>query len=835
MPANRIVQGLLFLCILGLGAETVWPQVSVLTQHNDIGRTGQNLGETILTPSNVNVNQFGLLFKLPVDDQVYAQPLYVADVTIGGGTHNVVYVATVNNSVYAFNADYPGPSYWQVNLGPPQNASDTSLPCENIAGHVGIVGTPVIDGAAGTLYVVAATKDNGVFHQKLHALDIATGNERPSSPVIVAASGFDALQQNQRAALLLLNGVVYIAFGAHCDVLAYHGFLFGYSASNLSQVAVFNTSPNTGGAGIWQSGQGPAADSNNNLYVVTGNGSWNGTTEFSESFLKLSTSSGLTSGLTLTDWFTPSNYALLDLHDFDLGVSGAMLIPGTNLAMNVGKQGILYLINTGNMGHLGDSNAVEHFQATTDQLHGSAVYWNSSRNGPLIYMWAQTDTLRAYQFVDGALQTTPFANGTYTIGGNPGAYLSVSANGGSNGLIWANALASGDANNLTQQGILRVFDADQIGTEVYNSGQNSSRDGCGNFAKNGYPTVANGKVYLGSFGTAYSGSGQLCVYGLFSSHPPPAAPANLTAAASVSGVKLSWSASNGAISYNVKQAAAIGGPYTVVAGGLTPTSYNLTSTSGSTYYEVSAVNTGGEGVNSAAAQSAYLVADIVPYASDSIGNFGDGQINTLDLLAVLRAVAHVPGSVPACGSDRFDALDAFPVDSGSQRGGDGVLNTLDLLVVLRRATNVDSSRPLRTSQAKSCSVMTTQAKLRPNPEGALQLGVAESTSDGIWSTPVYLHSTIAMSLSGLAFSAGYDAVGTGAQVSFVSGQTNLPSIVDDDLPAKISAAWLDGLSARAGETLLLGYIRSTTAQPPKFFGVSANAIGTGRTVYLRFQ
>ena len=830
MPAYRTVEGLLVLCLLGLCAETAWPQVSVLTQHNDIGRTGQNLSETALTPSNVNAAQFGLLFKQAVDDQVYAQPLYAAAVSIGGGTHNVVYAATVNNSVYAFDADYPAAPYWQVNLGPPQNNTDVGVPCNDISGHVGIVGTPVIDGQAGTIYLVAATKDNGVFHQKLHALDITTGSERPGSPVIVAASGFDALKQNQRAALLLLNGVVYVAFGSHCDLPSYHGFLFGYSASSLSQAAVFNTSPNTGGAAIWQSGQGPAADSSNNIYVVTGNGTWDGLTEFSESFLKLSTSAGLS----LTDWFTASNYAYLDGNDLDLGSSGAMVIPGTNLVMNVGKQGVLYLIDTSNMGHLGDSHAVEHFQATADQLHGSAVYWNSSHNGPLIYMWSQTDSLRAYQFAGGAIPTTPFATGPDTIFNNPGAFLSVSANGGSGGLIWANALASGNANQLTEPGILRVFDADQIGNEVYNSGQNASRDGCGNFAKNSYPTVANGKVYLASFGTANSGSGQLCVYGLFASYPPPAAPGNLIAISSASGVTLSWNASNGAASYNLKQASAIGGPYTVLAGGLTATSYNVTPTSNSIYYAVSAVNVGGEGVNSTPVQGGYLVADVFPFTADSMGSFGDGQINTLDMLAVLRAIAGIPGSVPVCGSDRFDALDVFPLDTGSMRGGDGVLNTLDLLAALRRVTDVDTSRPVRTSQAHPCSAITAQDRRVTAPDGTLQLGLPQFASSGVWNTPVYLQFTAAVSLSGLAFSAGYDAGSdtVGAQVSFVPGQAMSPTLVDGDLPGKISVAWLSELSAKPGQRLLLGYIQSSTAQSPKVFGVSANANGSGRDVRL---
>ena len=535
---------LLFCASLALSA---FAQVNVTTQHNDLARTGQNLSETVLTPSNVNVNQFGLFFKAPVDNQVYAQPLVVSNVSIGGGTHNVVYVATTSNSVYAFDADN-GTQYWHVNLGAPIANTDYGAGCVDINGQAGIVGTPAIDPVAGTLYVVNSLNSGGTFSFMLHALSITTGADRAGSPVQITNSAFSPLLQNQRAALALSNGNVLVPFSSHCDMGSYHGFLFAYNASTLAAGPVFNTSPTGGGNSLWMSGQGPAVDTSGNIYFGTSNGTWDGTSNFSESFIKLN------SNLTLADWFTAANHANLDGGDLDLDTSGPLLVPPGNRLIMVGKSATGYVINSANLGHLGDASAVQTL-TLGGALHGSAVYWNGAANGPEVYMWAQSDNLKAFQFNGNTLTTPNFQTGPDFIGGEPGAYLSISANGNSNGIVWANAVLSGDANHGTIPGVLRAFNANNVATELYNNQQNASRDTCNNFAKNGYPTIANGKVYLGSFGTANSGSGQLCVYSVLPTNcAVPAAPGGLTATAvSSSQVNLSWNAvtSNCPVSYNI--------------------------------------------------------------------------------------------------------------------------------------------------------------------------------------------------------------------------------------------------------------------------------------------
>jgi hypothetical protein len=484
-------------------------QVSVLTQHNDNSRTGANLNETILHPANVNVKRFGMLFKRVVDDQVYGQPLYVANLRIAGGTHDVVYITTVNNSVYAFDAVSAAATkpYWHVNFGAPVSLADGNFGCLDINGNMGIIGTPVIDAESHRLYVVALTKSGGSYMQQLHALDLSTGSDLPNSPVIISAPEFDALRQNQRPALLLANHRVYVGYASHCDKGPYHGFLLAYDAKTLEQTGVFNASPGGAGASIWQSGQGPAVDAAGNIYFVTGNGSWNGETNFSESFIKLSPE------LKLLDWFTPTNHLLLDEKDNDLNSSGALLIPGTSLVTDGGKEGVLYLVDTNHMGHLGDQNAVQHFEASKSHLH-SIVYWNSTKYGPLIYVWGQKDQMKVFRLKEGKYDLVPFASRPEANEGHPGAMVSISANGGKDGIVWAAIHATGDSWHESRPGVLHAFDADDVTHELWNSLQNPGRDNCNNYSKMAPPTIANGRVYLASFGTANVGAGQLCVYGL---------------------------------------------------------------------------------------------------------------------------------------------------------------------------------------------------------------------------------------------------------------------------------------------------------------------------------
>lgn len=581
-----------FICVLGiLYVPKCHAKVDVLTQHNNLERTGANLKEKALTPADVSVKHFGMLFKRVVDDQVYGQPLVVTDVKIGGGTHDVVYVTTVNNSVYAFDANDPNATapFWHVNFGTPANVNDWDFGCTDINGNMGIIGTPVIDKERATLYVVALMRIRDSFVQRLHALDLSTGVDLPGSPVTISAPEFDPLMENQRLALALANGKVYVGYSSHCDKRPYHGFLLSYDAKSLKQIGVYNTTPTGDEGSIWQSGQAPAVDVQGNIYFVTANGTWDGNRNFGESFVKLSPD------LKLLDWFTPPNHNYLDSIDADLDSSGATLIPGTPLVIDGGKQGVLYLVDRNQMGHLGDGSTVQHFQAASSHLH-SIVFWDSAKNGRMVYMWGQRDHLRAYRFNGEKLDPTPLAIRPEANQGHPGAMLSLSANGNKAGILWAAIHSRGDSWHRSQPGILHAYDADNINRELWNSLQNSARDDCGNYSKMAPPSIANGKVYLASFGTANTESGQFCVYGLLPNGPPPAPPSHLNASPGNSKVSLTWTASIGAVTYTVQRASNSGGAWNVIAEGITtPAFSDNTARNGKTYvYIVRAVDSNGE-------------------------------------------------------------------------------------------------------------------------------------------------------------------------------------------------------------------------------------------------
>lgn len=498
-------------------------QVSVLMQHNDAARTGANLAETVLNVSNVNVTQFGKLFTRSVDGQMYAQPLVVSNVNIPGkGARNVVFVATMHNSVYAFDADDPAANspYWSVNLGPSVPSQDTGT--GDIQPEIGITATPAVDPSSNTIYVVAKTKESGSYLHRLHALDLSSGQEKAPGPVLISASvpgngdgnnggviSFNHLVQLNRSALLLLNGRLYVAFGSHGDKSPAHGWILGYDAATLQRTAVFNSTA-TGWLGtIWQAGQGMAADAAGYLYLITGNGAFNYSTggqDLGQSFVKLSTPN-----LTVVDWFTPYNYANLNAVDFDLGASGPLLIPGTNLLVGGGKESVFYLLDRSQLGHFnagGDTQIVQSFTAGAGHIHGSPVYWNGP-GGPFIYLWSEQDRLKQFRF-GSVFQTTPVATSDMTVPpGMPGGMLAISAAGNApgSGILWA-AHPLGDSNPATVPGILRAFDAADVGTELWNSLENAPRDDVGNFAKFCAPTIANGKVYMATF------SNRLVVYGL---------------------------------------------------------------------------------------------------------------------------------------------------------------------------------------------------------------------------------------------------------------------------------------------------------------------------------
>jgi hypothetical protein len=593
------------LCLLAATASSLSAQVDVLTQHNDNSRTGANLHETALTPANVTQARFGMLFKRVLDDQLYTQPLIVTGVSVGGGTHDIVYVTTVNNSVYAFDANDAEAfaPLWHVNFGTPANVHSTDFGCLDINGQMGIIGTPVIDKARGLLYVVALTKVGAPtgprtgFIQRLHALDLATGADLPGSPVLVNAPDFNALMQNQRPALMLANDMVYVGYASHCDREPYHGYLMAYDAKTLAQVSVLNTSPTGSEASIWQSGQGPSADEQGNVYVVTGNGSWDGIRNFSESFMKL------TPRLALLDWFTPTNHFLLDKKDNDLDSSGATLIPGTHLVIGGGKEGVLYSLDTANLGHLGDEHALQHFQATASHLH-SLVYWQSQKGGNLLYVWGQRDRAKVFRFDGNKIEEKPVVERDIPNQGHPGAMLSLSANGKKDGILWAAIHATGDSWHESRPGVLHAYEADDIRHELWNSLQNPERDDCGEYSKMAPPTIANGNVYLASFGSENVGTGQFCVYGLLSTSQATTtvAPNGLKASAPNGILTLTWEPVPEAHFYRVLRSSTLEPQEVTVALGLTSTSFTepAPQRGESVSYKVVAVGSGGASVESKA-------------------------------------------------------------------------------------------------------------------------------------------------------------------------------------------------------------------------------------------
>jgi hypothetical protein len=511
--------------------------VSVLTQHNDNTRSGWNANETVLTTSNVNVQHFGALFSLPVDDHVYAQPLVVGHVAIGSTYRNVVYVATVDNTVYAYDGD-DGRLYWSRNFTAPgmrpPRATDMTGACggtyNNFSGNIGIVGTPVIDGTRQVIYFVARSTTGLGYQQDLHAVNITNGSDVAGAVHIFATVpgngdgsvnnlvAFDSQKQNQRQALTLVNGIVYVTFSSHCDWGPYHGWIIGYDAATLQQRVVYNDTPNGYAGGLWESGMGMAADAQGSLYVVTGNGTVGDSvtpaslTNRGESALKL-TPSGST--LQVASYFTPANYQAANDSDLDYGTMGALLIPNSNYFLTGAKDGKLYLLDKDNMGGwVSGANQVQQVYALflSANMHCQAAYYQGSAK-EFVYVWSENDMLRAIPFDRGSNLLDRTGEIDFTAGGptgQSGAVLSVSSNGSRDGtgILWAAYAFSGDAESFVTPGILRAFDATDVTKELWNNRQNLSRDGAGAYAKFSAPTIADGHVYLPTF------SNQVVVYGL---------------------------------------------------------------------------------------------------------------------------------------------------------------------------------------------------------------------------------------------------------------------------------------------------------------------------------
>ena len=538
-------------------------QVMVLTQHNDLKRTGWNNNEHFLTQSTVKPDLFGKIFTRAVDDQIYAQPL-VAGIDMNGGLYNVVIVATVNNSVYAFDADDASASqpFWHVNLTypgyrPPRNTDFEQDACRNFIGNIGIVSTPVIDMDTKTIYVVArsVSQDGQHFVQFLHALDLNTGSEKLHSPVLLTATvssysegsvngllTFDPKKHNQRAGLLLYKDIVYICWASHCDVAPYHGWLMGYNAKTLEQKYVYDVTRRSGlGGGIWMSGQAPAVDDEGYIYVTTGNGTvgaWdhsnpNDTTNRAESIIKLWAD---TNRMAVADFFTPANWSYLETWDLDYGVDGVLLIPGTHLSLSGSKEGYSYLINNDDMGHISenDSKALQKLninvepQSGPNHLHGSPVYFKNENGQEYIYAWAESGLLKQFPFNRSRMRfdTAHVILGTTQLSeGMPGSMLAVSSNNSQKGtgIIWASHPTSGNSIDEIVPGMLQAFDANNVQHELWNSNMNAPRDSIGRFAKFVCPTVANGKVYMATF------SNQLAVYGLLTNPERPSGEFAITA------------------------------------------------------------------------------------------------------------------------------------------------------------------------------------------------------------------------------------------------------------------------------------------------------------------
>lgn len=521
----------------------------VSTYHNDNSRSGFNSNETTLTPGNVNATTFGKLFAYAVDGQIYAQPLFVSNVAISGkGTHNAVFVATENNSVYAFDAESNAPNgellWGPISLGSTIPAADT---CSQVGPTLGVTGTPVIDQDTKTLYVVSANKVNGLYYARLHALDLDSGAEKFGGPVDIAGSVrgtgdgtdgkdivFDALQHFQRSALLLHDGSVYIVFGSHCDNHGYHGWLFGYDATDLTKKpVVFNTTPNAvslpatptclgwngwrpAGGALWMAGAGPAADGTG-IYATTGNGRFDSNTskgdDYGDTVLKV-IRHGASPNLTVADYFTPFDQAGLECRDADLGASGPLLLPGSNpsLLVQASKDGNVYLVNraTGSMGKYNSScgtpgPSCDHVVQVIDGALNSEVLTSPSYFNSTVYFEGGNGPIRAFKLANGRFApTTPVAQspapskgfGTASI-----SYDSNASNPASTAIVW-----SIDKNSHNYE-VLHAFRADSL-NELYNSDAQGLRDSAGPTASVDFPlaTIAAGKVFVGT-------ANQLIVYG----------------------------------------------------------------------------------------------------------------------------------------------------------------------------------------------------------------------------------------------------------------------------------------------------------------------------------
>ncbi len=509
--------------------------VHVLTSRNDLARTGANPKEKILKHSNVNAQSFGRVWSRPVDGQIYAQPLYVG----GVNGKNVVYVATEHNSVYAFDADdmrANAAPLWQKSLGPSVPSQDTG--CGLLTPEVGITATPVIDVASKTIWLTARTKKNGQFLHELHALDLATGAPKPNSPVVITAQAsgtgstsvngvitFDPLRQHSRPGLTKVGNRIYLAFASLCDISPYHGWLLGYDATTLEQKAVHITTPNGSEGGIWQGGVALPADENGDIYYAAGDvypsnpnaSPFNGAKNLGDSLVRLTATNGGT-GLDVVTTFTPFDTRQWSPRDLSLSTIGPILVPGTHLLVAANKRGIVYVVDRDDMGGSADQDAqiVQKFQGATRGVWGGAAYFTKGAGG-IYYLWGPGDRLKAFRF-DGQKFLLPPMTNASTLTGYPGGQMSVSSDGGLAGtaILWTvrGKRTSPGLSAAAGPGVLEAFDAEDVTQRLYSS-ETMNGDAVGSIAKFAPPTIANGRVYVGT------ASNEVVAYGLRNGNPAP--------------------------------------------------------------------------------------------------------------------------------------------------------------------------------------------------------------------------------------------------------------------------------------------------------------------------
>jgi hypothetical protein len=512
-------------------SSSTQPAADVVTFKNDAGRTGQYLVETTLTPANVNSTSFGLQHNPKVDGKVDAQPLYLAQLSTGGSTHNVVFVATEHGSVYAIDAD-AGTTLWQVSLLAAGETTSDTHGCDQVQPQIGITSTPVIDrtaGAHGTLYVVAMSIDqSSKYHQRLHALDVTTGGELLNGPTEIAATfpnsagttSFDPGQYEERAALLISGGLIYTSWTSHCDIPPYSGWIIAFKQSDLTRAATVNIAPNSGvaltgvptgdttsystnGPAIWMSGDGPGADAAGNVYFLAGNGRFETTLDpngfpnlgdYGNSFVKVSLSGG---NLAVTDYFATFDEVHLSATDQDLGSGGELLLPdmtdSTNtvkqLVVGAGKDGKIYLVDRDNMGKF--NPAKNNIWQEVDGALGGEIYSSPAWFNGTLYYGASGARLEAFSIASAKISSNPTSQSPGTFG-YPGTSAIVSANGTANAIVWAHE-------NQSNGAVLHAYDAANLATELYNSTQaTGNRDQFGTGNKFITPTVAGGKVFVGT-------------------------------------------------------------------------------------------------------------------------------------------------------------------------------------------------------------------------------------------------------------------------------------------------------------------------------------------------